>query len=65
MKSEYDRNREGLESVLKRVARSYAEGRITRSRFESFSKTTEKLFEQLAAMEEESGAKAEVHSTVE
>lgn len=65
MRSEYERNREGLESVLKRVARSYAEGKITRTRFESFSETTESLFEQLAVMEEESGAQAEVHSAVE
>jgi hypothetical protein len=51
MKSNYERNREGLESVLKRVARSYAVGEITRSQFDEFSNDMEHALELLEDME--------------
>jgi hypothetical protein len=50
MKSSYERNREGLESVLKRVARDYAEGRITKDQFDQFADTMERGFSLLEAM---------------
>lgn len=52
MKSNYERNREGLESVLKRVARSYALGEIPKEHFDQFAETMESAFEQLKDMEE-------------
>jgi hypothetical protein len=55
MKSNYERNREGLESVLKRVARSYAMGEIGKEQFDSFAGTIESAFEQLGTMEESNG----------
>jgi hypothetical protein len=59
MKSNYERNREGLESVLKRVARSYAMGRIEKNKFDKFIKTMESAFTQLEGIE---NGEAEIHT---
>lgn len=55
MKSNYDRNREGLESVLKRVARKYATGELAKEQFDQFAETMESAFSQLAWMEDDDG----------
>jgi len=53
MSSVHDRNREGLESTLKRVARMYATGEIGKDKFDRFAKTIESAFKQIDTMEEE------------
>lgn len=50
MSTTYDRNRGGLESVLKRVARDYAMGNITKEQFDKFAETIEDAFKQIEAM---------------
>lgn len=53
MKSSYERSREGLESVLKRVARDYAMGRIKKAALDEFSNDIEHAFQLLEEMKED------------
>jgi hypothetical protein len=55
MKTVHDRNREGLESVLKRVAKLYATGHIGKDNFDEFDRTVQESFKLIDIIEEECG----------
>jgi hypothetical protein len=53
MRGNFERNHEGLESVLTRVSRQYAKGEISKGTFDKFAETMESAFTQLTEMERE------------
>jgi len=53
MRSVHERSREDIESVLKRVSRDYALGKVNKAKFDKFVKTMDSVKKQLEEMNED------------